>query len=87
MRVNGPQKTKECFPWVAVARTCLQAKYTRKIKIPHCLPRGFLFYKLHSEGIKHIYVDGGHESWCHLASSQAYSNGLVQLRYEVTNNG
>lgn len=73
--------------------------------------------KLYSEGIKHIYVDGGktisqflnaglideliisiipiilgsgiplfnhilNESWCHLASSQAFSNGLVQLRYE-----
>ncbi len=28
-----------------------------------------------------------HDSWCHLVSSQSYSNGLVQLRYEVTNNG
>ncbi len=81
-----------------------------------------LINKLHSDGIKHIYVDGGktisqflnkglideliisiipiilgsgiplfnnilHESWCHLASSHAYSNGLIQLRYEVTNNG
>jgi dihydrofolate reductase len=77
-----------------------------------------LINKLYSEGIKHIYVDGGktisqflneglldeliisiipvilgsgiplfnnilHESWCHLASSEVYSNGLVQLRYEV----
>ena len=77
-----------------------------------------LIKKLYSEGIKHIYVDGGktisqflneglideliisiipvilgsgiplfnhipHESWCHLVSSQAYSNGFMQLRYEV----
>ncbi len=34
----------ECFPLVAVARTCLRRRnYTRKIKIPRCLPRGFLF--------------------------------------------
>lgn len=74
--------------------------------------------RLYSEGIKHIYVDGGktisqflnarlideliisilpvilgsgiplfnnilHESWCRLLSSQAYSNGLLQLRYEM----
>lgn len=74
--------------------------------------------KLYSEGIKHIYVDGGktisqflnenlvdeiilsiipvilgtgiplfnkiqHETWCRLVSTKAYSNGLVQLRYEI----
>jgi len=73
---------------------------------------------LHSDGIKHIYVDGGatisqflnmglidqliisiipvvlgsgiplfskinDDKWCQLMSSQAYSNGLVQLRYEI----
>ncbi|MCW5584263.1 MAG: dihydrofolate reductase family protein, partial [Gammaproteobacteria bacterium] len=81
-----------------------------------------LVKKLHDEGIKHIYVDGGatisqflnvglvdqliisiipvvlgsgiplfskinKDKWCQLLSSQAYSNGLVQLRYEVKNNG
>lgn len=81
-----------------------------------------LIKKLYSEGIKHIYVDGGktisqflneelideliisiipiilgsgiplfnnilHESWCHLLSSQAYSNGLVQLHYEIIKKG
>ena len=28
-----------------------------------------------------------HDSWCHLKSSTSYSNGLVQLRYEVKNHG
>jgi len=77
-----------------------------------------LIKKLYSEGIKHIYVDGGktisqflnqelideliisiipvilgsgiplfknvlHESWCRLLSSKSYSNGLVQLHYEM----
>lgn len=77
-----------------------------------------LVEKLHAEGIKHIYVDGGvtisnflnaglvdqmiisiipvvlgsgiplfskinKDQWCRLMSSKAYSNGLVQLQYEV----
>lgn len=77
-----------------------------------------LIEKLHAEGTKHIYVDGGatisqflniglvdqliisiipvvlgagiplfskinDDKWCRLLSSQAYSNGLVQLQYEV----
>lgn len=77
-----------------------------------------LIKELHSDGIKHIYVDGGatisqflnmglvdqliisiipvvlgsgiplfskisNDKWCRLISSQAYSNGLVQLQYEV----
>ncbi len=77
-----------------------------------------LIEKLHAEGIKHIYVDGGvtissflnanlvdemiislipvvlgsgtplfskinNDKWCRLISSQAYSNGLVQLRYNL----
>lgn len=77
-----------------------------------------LIKKLHSEGIKHIYVDGGatisqflnmglvdqliisiipvvlgsgiplfsninNDKWCRLMTSQTYSNGLVQLHYEV----
>lgn len=77
-----------------------------------------LIEKLHAEGIKHIYIDGGvtisnflnaglvdemtislipvvlgsgiplfnkitHDKWCRLMSSKAYSNGLVQLQYEV----
>ncbi|MBX3710050.1 MAG: dihydrofolate reductase [Gammaproteobacteria bacterium] len=28
-----------------------------------------------------------HDSWCDLTSSTSYSNGLVQLRYEVKNHG
>jgi len=78
-----------------------------------------LIYKLHIEGIKHIYVDGGitiskflnakmvdqiiitvipiilgngirlfnpiiAEQNCNLISTQSYSNGLVQLRYELS---
>ncbi len=74
--------------------------------------------KLHSEGVKHIYANGGitisqflnaglidtiiisiipvilgsgillfsnlfQESWCRLTSSKAYSNGLMQLQYDV----
>lgn len=77
-----------------------------------------LIKKLHSDGIKHIYVDGGatisqflnmglidqliisiipvvlgagiplfsninNDKWCELDSSQVYSNGLVQLRYNI----
>jgi dihydrofolate reductase len=77
-----------------------------------------LVNQLHTEGIKHIYVDGGvtishflnaglidhvtislipvvlgtgiplfnyvqHDKWCRLVSSQVYSNGLVQLKYDV----
>ena len=77
-----------------------------------------LIEKLHAEGIKHIYVDGGvtvshflnaglvdqmiislipvvlgsgiplfskinNDKWCRLVSSKPYSNGLVQLQYEV----
>lgn len=77
-----------------------------------------LVKKLHQEGVKHIYVDGGktisnflnaglidemtisvipvvlgsgitlfskvnNDSWCKLISSKAYSNGLVQLYYNV----
>lgn len=78
-----------------------------------------LIEKLHAEGTKHIYVDGGatisqflniglvdqliisiipvvlgsgiplfskinDDRWCRLISTQAFSNGLVQLRYEVS---
>ena len=77
-----------------------------------------LIEKLHADGAKHIYVDGGttvsqflnmglidymiislipvvlgsgiplfskinNDKWCHLVSSKPYSNGLVQLQYEV----
>ena len=77
-----------------------------------------LIEKLHAEGIKHVYVDGGatisqflnmglvdqliisiipvvlglgiplfskinDDKWCRLISTQAFSNGLVQLQYEV----
>lgn len=77
-----------------------------------------LIKKLHSEGVKHIYVDGGStisrflneglidqmiisiipvilgsgvplfsqvndDKWCRLISSQLYSNGLMQLRYDL----
>jgi dihydrofolate reductase len=77
-----------------------------------------LIEKLHAEGIKHIYIDGGvtiskflnaglvdrmiislipvvlgsgiplfsqinNDKWCSLISSQAYSNGLVQLEYAL----
>lgn len=77
-----------------------------------------LIKELHSDGIKHIYVDGGatisqflnmglvdqliisiipvvlgsgiplfskinNDKWCRLISSQAFSNGLVQLKYEA----
>lgn len=77
-----------------------------------------LIQKLHNEGIKHIYLDGGatisqflnkglvdqliisiipvvlgsgiplfsninNDKWCRLISSQAFSNGLVQLKYEA----
>jgi dihydrofolate reductase len=77
-----------------------------------------LVEKLHADGIKHIYVDGGitvsqflnaglvdqliislipvvlgsgiplfskinNDKWCRLVSSKPYSNGLVQLQYEV----
>lgn len=77
-----------------------------------------LVEKLHADGIRHIYVDGGvtisqflnmnlvdeliislipiilgsgislfskidNEKWCRLVSSRPYSNGLVQLKYEV----
>lgn len=79
-----------------------------------------LIKKLHAEGIKHIYVDGGvtvsqfldsgfvdqmiislipvvlgsgiplfskikNDKWCRLVSSKPYSNGLMQLQYEVVN--
>ena len=79
-----------------------------------------LVEKLHADGIKHIYVDGGvtisqflnaglidqliislipvvlgsgiplfnkinHDKWCRLVSSKSYSNGLVQLQYDVVN--
>ena len=79
-----------------------------------------LVEKLHANGIKHIYVDGGvtisqflnaglidqltislipivlgsgiplfnkinHDKWCRLVSSKSYSNGLVQLQYDVIN--
>ena len=82
----------------------------------------YLVEKLHADGIRHIYVDGGktisqflnagfideliisvipvilgsgiplfnnvlHESWCRLISSRSYSNGLIQLQYEVKYNG
>ncbi len=78
-----------------------------------------LVEKLHADGFKHIYVDGGatisqflnmglvdqliisiipivlgsgiqlfsninDDKWCRLVTTQAFSNGLVQLRYEVT---
>lgn len=78
----------------------------------------YLFEKLHSEGIKHVYIDGGetisqclnlklidlititivpvilgsgiplfkeikYESWYQLLNAKAYSNGLVQLQYEL----
>lgn len=77
-----------------------------------------LVEKLHADGVKHIYVDGGakisqflnanlidqliisfipvilgsgiplfskmnDDKWCRLISSYAYSNGLVQMHYEV----
>jgi len=77
-----------------------------------------LIKELHSDGIKHIYVDGGatisqflnmglidqliisiipvvlgsgiplfskinDDKWCRLISSQVFSNGLVQLKYET----
>lgn len=79
---------------------------------------GYLIEKLQTDGIKHIYVDGGatisqflnmglinqiiisiipvvlgsgiplfskinDDKWLQLVSSQAYSNGLVQIRYEL----
>ena len=79
-----------------------------------------LIEKLHKEGTKHIYVDGGvsisqfisadlidqiiisivpvilgkgislyknifNESWYQLLSTQSYSNGLVQLKYQRAN--
>lgn len=78
-----------------------------------------LIKKLHDEGVKHIYIDGGitisqflekdlvdqmiislipvvlgagiplfskinKDKWCRLVSSQQYSNGLMQLRYELS---
>jgi dihydrofolate reductase len=81
-----------------------------------------LIDKLHADGFKHIYVDGGAtisqflnmrlidqmiisiipvvlgsgiplfsmingDKWCRLVSSQPYSNGLVQLRYDLVKNG
>lgn len=90
---------------------CEKAKLF-KGDIPH------LIEKLHADGIKHIYVDGGvtisqflnmglidqmiisiipvvlgagiplfskinSDKWCRLISSQVYSNGLVQLRYDL----
>lgn len=77
-----------------------------------------LVEKLHADGIKHIYVDGGvtvsqflnaglvdqliislipvvlgsgiplfseinNDKWCRLISSKPYSNGLMQLQYEI----
>lgn len=77
-----------------------------------------LIKRLHNDGIKHVYIDGGatisqflnmglidqliisiipvvlgsgiplfsninHDTWCQLDSSKAYSNGLVQLRYNI----
>lgn len=77
-----------------------------------------LVEKLHADGIKHIYVDGGrtisqflnmglidqmiislipvvlgsgiplfnkinNDKWCRLISSKTYSNGLVQLKYDL----
>lgn len=79
-----------------------------------------LVEKLHADGIKHIYVDGGatvsqflnadlvdqmiislipvvigsgiplfskinNDKWCRLTSSKPYSNGLMQLQYDVVN--
>lgn len=79
-----------------------------------------LVEKLHADGIKHIYVDGGvtisqflnadlvdqliislipvvlgsgaplfskinNDKWCRLVSTKPYSNGLVQLQYELIN--
>lgn len=80
-----------------------------------------LVEKLHAEGAKHIYVDGGvtisnflnadlidemiislipvvlgsgiplfsnikSEKWCRSISSHAYSNGLIQIKYEIVKN-